>query len=125
MPVDSRSPIASPAQPQNLNDRHSIFDRGLLHVAHSLEGKQPDYVTDTTTGEVKEVVTPRKPGGLFRDIILEAMAAVLPAQTPLRVPESSAVCSLVRKDCLAIKRRLSRPNKPRITCLGAWRILRV
>jgi hypothetical protein len=67
MPVDSRSPIASPAQPQNLNDRHSIFDRGLLHVAHSLEGKQPDYVTDTTTGEVKEVVTPRKPGEVYSE----------------------------------------------------------
>lgn len=63
----------NPAQPSS-DQQHSWLGRGIRHIASALEGQQVSYQPDPTTGEAKEVVTPRKPGGVFRDIILGAIA---------------------------------------------------
>ena len=39
-----------------------------------MEGKQTVYTPDSTTGTVQETTVPRKAGGLFRDILLGALA---------------------------------------------------
>ncbi len=69
-PRDVQSPIPA-VNP--IQERHSAIGRTILHFAHALEGKQINYEPDEN-GEVREVVSPRKPGGFFRDLLLSSIA---------------------------------------------------
>lgn len=79
-PLANRTAPADPSQPANPDTQHSTLGRGLLHIAHALEGKQVDYIPQND-GTVQTVVSPRKPGGLFRDMILGAIAGNAAAST--------------------------------------------
>jgi len=68
------APQAQPPQGATPDQNHSLIGRVVRHFASALEGKQINYQPDPTTGEVQEVVTPRRPGGVFRDIVLGALA---------------------------------------------------
>jgi len=82
-PLARQVPPASPAQgpPQDLHS--TLVGKVFKHVKNALEGTQTQYVPDTTpdgapTGQVRPVQVPRKPGGIFRDILggmLTGMAA--------------------------------------------------
>lgn len=73
--VNPGAPQVTPPNPNPSADQHhSWLGRGIRHIASALEGQQVSYEPDPTTGEAKEVVTPRKPGGVFRDMILGAIA---------------------------------------------------
>jgi hypothetical protein len=78
---DMQSPIPA-VNP--IQERHSAIGRGILHVAHALAGQQVNYVADENNpGQVREVVSPRKPGGFFRDLLLGSMAgAAAGAEAP-------------------------------------------
>jgi hypothetical protein len=64
---------------------HAAIGRALSHVAASLEGKQISYVPDEQNpGQVRQVVTPRKASGFWKDILLGAIAGgSAGAQLPL------------------------------------------
>lgn len=68
--------IQSPIPAVNAIDaHHSAIGRGLSHIAAALEGKQISYEADPNSpGNVRQVVTPRKAGGLWRDILLGSIA---------------------------------------------------
>lgn len=80
LPVTQQAAPPSPVQaqppagaPNPVDDHHNFLGRAVKHVASALEGKQVSYAPDPTTGDIKEVVTPRKPGGIFRDILLGSL----------------------------------------------------
>jgi hypothetical protein len=67
------APAPAPVAPPDANVSHNVLGRAVRHIASALEGKQVSYVPDSTTGTYQEVVTPRKPGGIFRDILMGAV----------------------------------------------------
>lgn len=68
-------PQAAPPQMNPVDAHHSALGRGLSHIAAALEGKQISYEADPNSpGSVRQVVAPRKAGGLWRDIVLGAIA---------------------------------------------------
>ena len=82
-------------QVQNPDTQHSSLGRGLIHIAHAIEGKQVNHVRDAS-GNVQEVVTPRKPGGLFHDMILGAIAGNVAASTTRANPGSGGIADILR-----------------------------
>jgi hypothetical protein len=78
---------AQPTPDQQVQAHHSAIGQAITHFAHALEGKQVNYVTDPTTGDVTSVVQPRRPGGFFRDLLLGAIAGGAAASE--KVPEGS------------------------------------
>src|ERR1700693_6226914 len=68
--------MQSPVAPVNpVEQHHSAIGRAISHFAHALEGKQVNYVPDENNpGEIREVVSPRKAGGFFRDVLLGSLA---------------------------------------------------
>jgi hypothetical protein len=82
-------------QVQNPDTQHSSLGRGLIHIAHAIEGKQVNHVPDAS-GNVQEVVTPRKPGGLFRVVILRAIAGNVAASTTRANPGSGNIADILR-----------------------------
>jgi len=89
-PLASRNAPADPNQPSNPDEQHSALGRGLLHIAHAIEGKQVDYVPQND-GTVQPVVSQRKPGGLFRDMVLGAIAGNVAASTAPTKPGSGGL----------------------------------
>lgn len=77
-------PPAAPQQtvqpPAGQPDKHSVLGRGLSALYHSIQGTQVSYVPDPATGDVKQVVTPRKPGGIFKDVLFGALAGAAGAE---------------------------------------------
>jgi len=58
-----------------VKERHAVIGHALSRVAAALEGKEISYVPDEQNpGQVRQVVTPRKSGAFFRDILLGAIA---------------------------------------------------
>jgi hypothetical protein len=86
----NRNMPADPNQVQNPDAQHSALGRGLLHIAHAIEGKQVDYVPQSD-GTVQPVVSQRKPGGLFRDMVLGAIAGNVAASTTPTKPGSGGL----------------------------------
>jgi hypothetical protein len=74
--------IAAPQGPSHAE----ILGHAIKHVAQTLEGKQTQYVPQPD-GTIQEQQVPRKPGGLFRDILLGAIAGGAAASQP--APEGS------------------------------------
>jgi hypothetical protein len=89
-PLSNRNAPADPNQPSNPEAQHSALGRGLLHIAHAIEGKQVDYVPQND-GTVQPVVSQRKPGGLFRDMVLGAIAGNVAASTTPTKPGSGGL----------------------------------
>lgn len=88
LPVTSQAPPPSPTTaqppagaPNPVDQNHNFLGRAVRHVASALEGKQVSYQPDPETGDIKEVVQPRKPGGIFRDILLGSLIGGAAAQS--------------------------------------------
>lgn len=81
------TPLAGPSgPPQPAPSKHEVLGKIVSHIRNAVEGKQTAYVPDrspdgTLTGQVKEVQVPRKPGGIFRDIISGMLAGQAAAAT--------------------------------------------
>ena len=77
---------AAPTGPTPAPDKHAMLGRVVSHIRNAVEGKQTAYVPDRTpdgalTGQVKEVQVPRKPGGIFRDIVSGIMSGMAASAT--------------------------------------------
>lgn len=90
-----QQPAAQPPGPPSADQQHSWLGRGIRHIASALEGQEVSYQPDPNTGEAKEVVSPRKPGGLFRDILLGAIAGGA-AGSPQKGQYSSGAAGLFK-----------------------------
>jgi hypothetical protein len=82
VPTMDQTPLASrpaPAGPQvssptpSPTDKHTMLGRAVKHIADTLEGHRTVYTPDPNTGDIVESQVPRKPGGVFRDILLGAL----------------------------------------------------
>src|SRR3954464_54492 len=69
LPAVTRPPMAPP-QGDPVNTRHSLIGRAIEHAAHAIEGKQVVGYQPDANGDLQTVVGPRKPGGIFRDILI-------------------------------------------------------
>jgi hypothetical protein len=68
-PTPAPQPTANP-----VSVRHSLIGRAIEHAAHAIEGKQVVGYQPDANGDLQPVVGPRKPGGIFRDILIGALA---------------------------------------------------
>jgi hypothetical protein len=101
------SPDAQPFPP----DKHTILGHAVRHIANSLEGKRTVYEPQDD-GTIKESQVPRRPGGLFRDLILGALVGGAAASEP--VPAGSGpLVGLARGGAAAYQNQLGQDSKAR------------
>jgi hypothetical protein len=87
--VQAPQPGAPPQQAAQVDPvvaHHATIGHAISRIAASLEGKQINYESDPDNpGNVRQVVTPRKAGGLWRDILLGSIAGgAAGAESPSR-----------------------------------------
>ncbi len=74
-PAAGTAPIPAPQPTVNpVSARHSLIGRAIEHIAHSIEGKEVVGYQPDANGELQPVTQPRKPGGIFRDLLIGALA---------------------------------------------------
>lgn len=105
-----QQPAAQPPGPPSADQQHSWLGRGIRHIASALEGQEVSYQPDPNTGEAKEVVSPRKPGGLFRDILLGAIAGGA-AGSPQKGQYSSGAAGLFKGAQAAMQAKQDRQGQ--------------
>ncbi|HZR57047.1 MAG TPA: hypothetical protein VFA74_09265 [Terriglobales bacterium] len=80
LPVQGRAPAIDP-----VTVHHSMIGQAVQRLAHAIEGKQVTGYKADADGNLQPVIAPRKPGGIFRDILLGAVAGDAAAsQAPVR-----------------------------------------
>lgn len=83
-------PSAAPAPAPN---KHELLGRIVSHIKHAVEGRETVYSSDPSTGTVVESTQPRKPGGIFRDLV-GGMLAGLAASTTAGIEHPSGANGL-------------------------------
>jgi hypothetical protein len=80
------APQQAAPQMNPVDAHHATIGHAISRIAASLEGKQINYESDPDNpGNVRQVVTPRKAGGLWRDILLGSIAGgAAGAESPSR-----------------------------------------
>jgi hypothetical protein len=82
--VNAAQQTAPPSQPTSANPptnnspsaqdaHHSLLGRAVKAMTHAIEGNDVSYQPDPESGQVKEVVTPSRPGTFFRRLLAGAL----------------------------------------------------
>jgi len=75
-PTPTQQPTApTPAQPAP-PDKHALLGRFVSHIKNAVEGRETVYTPDPNTGQVVETTQPRRAGGIFRDVLVGALAGM-------------------------------------------------